>query len=226
MNGCIIWQLATIPQLALGRIIDAKATNVSEDLKKRTQPSTEESAETVGEESTIADAELEQYALRTARLIALRMNAPSDAADDISQKALLRYHKLTKERRDQIDDLPAYLYRIIENEAADYIREQSPRSVISLETVEGGQAEFHKAGEYENIEFGILLREVWAKLKSDERSLLELLILGYNSKELSFRLGISAEAARQRTSRLRGKLKELLVESKAPSNKGERPSPD
>jgi RNA polymerase sigma factor (sigma-70 family) len=190
--------------------------DVSKDPNQQNKFSSEGAEENADEESITADADLQQYVLRKARLYLARWrNAPSDAAYDLRQRAFLKYYKLTEAQRKGIIDRRAYLNKVVKNEAADYIRTQHPDSIIQLDADEGGGLERQTPDEHKNIESGILLHEIWAQLEGDERHLFELIIQGYNSMELAVRLGISPPTARQRVSRLRNVLKELLMESQA-----------
>lgn len=169
--------------------------------------------EETDKETALTDAELRKYLLRKARLLIYRRpDIPSDAADDLTQRALLKYYDLPEERRDRIVDSRAYLYTVIRNELSDYVREQRPGSVLPLETAENPLAETPAPGGRERLESDILFHEIWTQLEGDERLLLEFLLLGYSGKELAIRLGISPAAATKRVERLRRLLKELLTE--------------
>ncbi len=194
-------------------------TDLPEDLEKQYCFPSEKDAENVDEVSANADAQLQQYTLRKARLLLSKWsNMPSDAAYDLRQRALLRYYKLTKAQREQIKDLKAYMYRIIKNEFIEYIKDQGTSSLIQLEAAEESGTTFQTTDERKSIETRILLKEIWAQLDGEEQHLFDLMIQGYTDKELALRLGISPSAARKRISRLRDVLEELLIESRAQSD--------
>jgi RNA polymerase sigma factor (sigma-70 family) len=191
---------------------NAKALEVFKDLKKQNNFSYQGSADSDDEALEATPEKLKEYALRTARRLLVRWpNLPFDMDEDLCQQALERYYKLDEDSRKNIINLKAYLYRVIKNLITDYIRVQHPASLVQSDSTE--YAEPKAPDESRTVEFVILLREVWSRLKDDERHLLELMIHDYSSKELALRLEISEEAARQRTSRLRSKLEGLLIQS-------------
>lgn len=186
---------------------------MSEDLKEQNDLPHHGSTDIPNEGSTPAPEKLREYALQIARRLLLKWpGLPSDIDYDLSQQALVRYYQLEEAQRGAIRDLKAYLYQVIRNLIVDQVRSPHPRSLIRTDSAE--YIEPSAPDESHAIEFEILLRQVWSKLTGDERCLLELMILDYNGKELALRLGISQDAARQRISRLRRKLGELLVEGK------------
>lgn len=161
------------------------------------------------------ESELAGQAIQIAWWIVQKMNLPRDSAEDLAQQGLLKYFQLSWTQRGAIENRRAYLYQIIRNEAASQAY-ANRHSIVRPVMDDGGEwkAEEFGAFYHQCIEFSILAREVFDQLEPDERSLCEMLVVGYQGSELGFRLGISSEAARQRVSRLRNKLKQRLIENK------------
>ena len=158
--------------------------------------------------------ELRTHALRTALYFLKRSNLSSDLAEDVVQMAFLKYHQLGTEKRTKIENQKAYLARIVRNEIEDHRRESKGNVTTVFEdtgTLESGSGE-------RDLENRILVREIWSKLEGPDRRLFELMTLNYTGPELGWRLGISTDAARQRSHRLLAKLKYMLRENqkKAP----------
>jgi RNA polymerase sigma factor (sigma-70 family) len=168
---------------------------------------------TFSTERILDDASLARHVLKIARVVAWKLNISTDAAEDLQQRSLLRYYELPEAKRIQINNPKAYLNRIIKNEAINFLREQNPDSVIPSDNLEDTFDALQTPDYYERIELNILLHEVWDKLEGEDRLLFELQMLDYRGNELALRLGVSPQTARQRVSRLRGKLKEILNES-------------
>lgn len=148
-------------------------------------------------------------ALRTARYLVRKASLASDLAEDIVQLALLKYHQLGSEKRSTIVNRKAYLAEIVRHEIANYVRDKN----INAASLVGDAPTLKSASDERDIENRILLQEIWNKLEDDDRRLLELMIFNYSGHELAWRLGISKEAARQRTHRFKAKLKVMLTES-------------
>jgi RNA polymerase sigma-70 factor (ECF subfamily) len=139
------------------------------------------------------------------------MNLSLEMAEDLGQTGLLKYLQISEDQRRRIRSPRAYLYRIIRNELLNQIRKEDPRAIISLESVETNEMGFQFAEDASSVEIGLMLKEVWTALEGDDRRLLELLTFGYNGREMALRLGVTEDTARQRVSRLKAKLKAILV---------------
>jgi|SRR5829696_3008570 len=147
--------------------------------------------------------------LRTARYLVRKASLASDLAEDIVQLALLKYHQLDREKRNKIVNRKAYLAEIVRHEIANYLRDKN----INATSLVGDEPTLKSTSDERDIENRILLQEIWNKLEDEDRRLLELMIFNYSGIELAWRLGISKDAARQRTHRLKAKLKVMLTES-------------
>jgi RNA polymerase sigma factor (sigma-70 family) len=170
----------------------------------RKQQSTDDAKE-LGEDLST---ELRPAVLRTARYLVRKASLGSDLAEDLVQVALLKYHKLGTEKRRTIVNHKAYLTEIVRNEILNYLNRNAP----ATESFEAG-AMLESTSNEQEIENRILVREIWNKLEGEDRRLFELLTFDYSAAELAYRLSISSEAARQRTHRLKAKLKVMLTES-------------
>jgi len=148
-------------------------------------------------------------ALRTARYLLRKASLASDLAEDIVQLALLKYHQLGREKRSKIVNHKAYLAEIVRHEIANYLRDKNTNATSLV----GDTPTLKSTSDERDIENRILLQEIWSELEDEDRRLLELMIFNYSGPELAWRLGISKEAARQRTHRLKAKLKVMLTES-------------
>lgn len=153
-----------------------------------------------------ADPDVQRRITLFARKAVRRMNLPRASAEDIAQTVLMKLSALPKERLEEITNVTAYLMRIVMNEAADFYR------TLEHETADPPQPfeESHYLSVPDSMEAGILLKEIWTQLNDRDRSLLQLMILGYTDKEISLRLRISYASSRKRISRLREKINLLL----------------
>ena len=149
---------------------------------------------------------------KIARIVLRKMNRDLQETEDLVQTALLRLYQIDAKRRSEIKDSNAYLYRLMINEVLNRTRKQRSY-VVSLDSLETQDLLASNRNLVENPDFNIslLLRELWRQFESEERRLFELIIFGYNSKEIALRLDISEEAARQRVSRLKAKIRANLA---------------
>lgn len=118
---------------------------------------------------------------------------------------------LSADRWNEIENIDAYLYTVVRNEARRFWQNTQQELEISVETDEGQIQLSDYASDARRIESGILLRDIWKKLTSEERQIFQLLIVGYNDKEMAFRLGISHATSRKRVSRLRAKVRQMIL---------------
>jgi RNA polymerase sigma factor (sigma-70 family) len=113
----------------------------------------------------------------------------------------------SEERLQQIDDLKAYAYQMLRHEAIKTCRKIS-RLQFSIDDAPDSYSDGSESAE--GIHSRILLKDIWMRLNDEERELLRLLIFGYEAKQIASRLGVSHDAARQRTFRVRKKLRDLI----------------
>lgn len=178
---------------------------MSEDLEKGKDLTQSDSGNPVA-----ASAEFEDHALRIARWMVRKMNIPSQEAEDLAQQGLLKYLQISPSKRAKIQDHQAYLCKIIRNEALDKFTDKK-FELISLDQ-EPENERF--ATTDRNLDCQILLDEIYSQLEPEEQSLLELMLIGFTSREAAFKLGISDNAVRQRASRLKSKVKQRILTHK------------
>ena len=156
--------------------------------------------------------ELGKVAPRLARLALRKMNMPLNMAEDLGQTGLLKYFQMNKERRGEIEDKKAYLYRIIRNELLNQFRKEKPYVFTSLETLQAELVVPPSVVRHEEITQA--LGVVWSNLEGDDRRVFRALVLGYTGPELACELGLSENAARQRVARFKIKLKRILTRNR------------
>lgn len=135
------------------------------------------------------------------------MGLSQSAAEDVSQTVMLILSKMPKEKLVQIDNLEAYVYTMARNEA---IRFGSKPQHYQENLDSHSTAYSDGSTGAEHVEQTVLLNEIWAQLNPEDREILQLTIFGCGAKEIGERLGITPVAARQRLSRLRGRLRQLV----------------
>jgi RNA polymerase sigma factor (sigma-70 family) len=164
------------------------------------------------DQEPVSDTLLMNYALQSARFFIHRMKLPNDLAEDIAQDAVLKYHQFGK-RQQQIKNRRAYVHSIVKNQILDHLRHEAGGHYVSLEPSETQQTPLvaEPTVAAQAIESRILVHEIWRHLDQSDRTLFELLMLGYRGNELAHRLMISSAAARQRTRRLITKIKPFLT---------------
>lgn len=123
---------------------------------------------------------------------------------------------LSDERWEEIENVDGYLFTVVRNEARRFRERTTHSSEISVDQEESRIQLSDYASDARRIESGILLRDVWKKLSAEERQIFQLMIIGYNDKEMALRLGISHTNARKRVSRLRARIRGLMLESQDP----------
>lgn len=158
------------------------------------------------------DSRLSGYVRRSLR----DLNLPHTAFDDIRQEVLLKLMPLSDERWEEIENVDGYLFTVVRNEARRFRERTTHSSEISVDQEESRIQLSDYASDARRIESGILLRDVWKKLSAEERQIFQLMIIGYNDKEMALRLGISHTNARKRVSRLRARIRGLMLESQDP----------
>lgn len=188
-----------------------RTTDMPQDRKQAELTATGDAAESKG--STTGEVELGKEVLQIARYLSRRMNLPLDMADDLGQTTLLRYLYIDPEERKQIRNRKAYLYQMMKNQVLTQIKKEKPRVLTSLDSAETEHPNLNSelVDNSSDIELGVLARQVWNQLGPDDRRLFDLLTFGYSGRELAFKLGVSADAARQRVSRLKVKLNAMLT---------------
>ena len=146
---------------------------------------------------------LEQWAwlVRVARYI-LKSFRLQDSTEDIMQILAVKCLGISDEKWGQIPNKKAYLAKAIRNQVIDLCKEHSlrnrplpmcPDPFTSIEAMEAGR----------------LVQQLLPKLSPDEATLLELLFEERSADEIAEILGITSAAARQRSSRLRKKMRLL-----------------
>lgn len=158
------------------------------------------------------DKDFQRRLQQIARIVLRKMNRDLQETEDLVQTALLRLYQIDAKRRSEIKDSNAYLYRLMINEVLNRMRKQRSYDV-SLDSLETQDLVASNPNLAENPDYNIslLLRELWRQFEGEERRLFELITFGYNSKEIALRLEISEEAARQRVSRLKAKIRTNLA---------------
>ena len=147
------------------------------------------------------DSKLTSFARRFVR----KLNLPEAAVDDIRQQVLDKLWPLSDERLNAIDDFDAYLFTAVRNEAYRFWQNTEEERHLSLDD-EGVDLPASPSSIQESLESAQLLQGIWNTLKPEEREVFQSLIIGYNEKEIAFRLNITHDAARKRVARLRKKL--------------------
>jgi RNA polymerase sigma factor (sigma-70 family) len=147
--------------------------------------------------------------LDSSRHIVRELGLPQAVAEDVYQSVLTTLAAFSEEKLQRIDDLKAYAYKMLRHEAIRTLRKNNRRQIALDETpviYSDGSANA------EGIQSRILLKDIWMRLNDEERELLRMLIFGYEARVIASRLEINHAAARQKTSRLRKKLRELVFE--------------
>jgi RNA polymerase sigma factor (sigma-70 family) len=123
---------------------------------------------------------------------------------------MLNLSRIPKERLEEIDNLDAYIYKMAQNEALRF-RSKSKHLQDKIDDSPSVYSDrFQGARQVENR---ALLNDIWTHLNADERNVLQLIIFGCGAKEIAARMGITYDAARQRISRLRKSLRNLVFDT-------------
>jgi RNA polymerase sigma factor (sigma-70 family) len=163
-------------------------------------------------DSSEIDENLIRDVLRSARGLVVKMTGNTEKAEDLAQLALAKYLQLDESKRQEIKNRLAYLYRLMQHELLNEIRKERSHLIDSTASLSDETLGPSSASSAESVEVAVLLREIWRKINVEDRRLLELINFGYSSTEIAQRLDISEDAARQRISRLKNKVKAILVE--------------
>jgi RNA polymerase sigma factor (sigma-70 family) len=141
-------------------------------------------------------------------------NYESDG-EDLAQTVCERCGRIPDREWEAVEKREPYLSTVIRHEADRAYRERKGSPVISLE-----DPTLHSRPHFGSLEAALELKEALDTLPEDRRQLIEMAELeGMTSKELAARLNLTPENVRQRLSRSRRELKDLLEEANA------RPSP-
>jgi len=147
-----------------------------------------------------------QRVFEQSRRVARERGLPLAVAEDISQSVLARLSIMPKDRIDEITNLLAYVSKMIVHEASNYTNKRRREFPITVDAdVYSDNLVGAKA-----VENKVLLSEIWTHLRADDQEILQLLIFGYQPKEIARRLKVNSDAARQRISRLRKSLRKLV----------------
>lgn len=126
-------------------------------------------------------------------------------AEEASHETVVRlYQKFDFGRSEAAKQLPAYLARIIETIVADQRRLAARPGPVSLDEIDPAAEKGDSPDWWTNLETHEELR---ARLSGDELQMVELLAEGFVAAEIAAKLGISVDAAYQRISRLRKRLR-------------------
>lgn len=141
-----------------------------------------------------------------------------EEAEDIYQTVMFKLLCMSDAQVGGINNLASYLLVMIRHEASRIkLKEKGRRLNVSIEEEEAVANDevvySDKFKELWNIEAGILLREIMESLSESEAKILQLLIIGYNAKQIADTLKVSHNAARQKVHRLRNKLQELIFKN-------------
>ena len=162
------------------------------------------------------DEKVTNNSLRIARYVFQVMNGSGETAEDLRQTALLKYFQLDEISRLQIRNPNAFLYRVMKNEVLNWHRKERPVTFSHIESLTSEDLE-RRFADSSHLNDELLLREIWSQVEGEDRRLFELLTFGYTGKEIARRLGTSQDAARQRVSRLKAKIKGILDENRVSS---------
>ncbi|HVJ16009.1 MAG TPA: RNA polymerase sigma factor [Polyangiaceae bacterium] len=134
----------------------------------------------------------------------LRLSGRQTVAEDLFQETWLRLARSGATLRPD-SDLRAWLFTVARNAFRSFLRQQHPESA---------EAELGEIAALDSAEQGLELSELERALLAlplDERELLLLVgVEGFAQHELGRMLGIAAPALRQRVTRARARLGELL----------------
>lgn len=163
-------------------------------------------------DSSDVDETLVRDVLRIARRLVVKMTGNAEKAEDLAQLALLKYLQLDENKRQQIRNPYAYLYTLMQHELLNEIGKERAHLIDSITSLTPETIGPSRAASAEGVHVAVLLREIWNQVNAEDRRLLELFSFGYDGPEIAQRLNISNAAARQRISRLKSKIKAILIE--------------
>ena len=162
------------------------------------------------EEPSLDSIELRKRVADFVRLAVRDLTLPDSASEDLSQIVFIKLLTLNTQKLRAIENFNSYLFKMARNEALRFQQKSKPTQHVQFDDeVESLQSDrFEYAHQ---VESDILLREVWQTLRDDERELLQLIIIGYKESDMASRLGLSYDVVRKRVSRLRAKLRDLIL---------------
>lgn len=136
-----------------------------------------------------------------------------ELAEDVSQEVFLRLRRYCPFRRlEGPEDLRAYTATVCRNTCRSYLKRSWGRDELALdEILDEGALEVWTSPDFEKqVEADDLLRNLFASLNPEDRSLLRLILDGYGIGEIAQRAGLNYSTAGVRVHRLRRKLSDLL----------------
>lgn len=161
-------------------------------------------------ELILTDAQFQKRARRIVRAVAYRSGLPpSMTDDDVYQAVMVKLLNYVRGGGD-IPDRGGFLYVVARNVIRDLVRKELHKSArVALD--DPPESDFSdRLADARYIETSLLLSEFQKQLNDEELGTLECIIKGYTGSQMAARIGISREAAAQRVSRLRNKLREYL----------------
>jgi len=157
------------------------------------------------------DPELHRRLVSSSQRAAHDLGLSQSAAEDVSQTVMLTLSKLPKEKMAEILNLEAYVYKMARNEAISFLQTKAEHIEEQLDA--GSLRDSDSFRDADRVEQRVLLKEIWTHLNADDREILQLMIFGCGAKEIAERLGTSHDTARQRISRLRKRLRQLVFDT-------------
>jgi len=161
-------------------------------------------------ELLLADPQFQERARRIVRAVARKFALPPPITDDdVYQVVMVKLLNYVR-GGGHIQDRGGFLYVVTNNVIRDLSRKEIPKSArVALDDPPDSYFS-DRFADARYIETDLLLRDFQKHLNSEELSTLECIIEGYTGNQMAARMGISREAAAQRVSRLRNKLREYL----------------
>lgn len=158
----------------------------------------------------LAAPEFQQRARTIVLGLVRRFGIPPLSADDVYQEVMLKLLNYIERNGGRIvKNWDGFLYITARNVILDLISKKKRLPIESL-NAQIREDSVEQPGEDQLIETGLLLREFLKLLEDEERITLDCIIEGFTGAQMAARLGITREAAAQRISRLKKKLREHL----------------
>jgi len=154
---------------------------------------------------------------KIAHSVARKFGEDSTVAEDIAQTAmviLLRDKTASHDYR-EVDSRKAYLWKVILNIHHKQWRRSGAGLTMSIDdSYEAERLSYESDVEQQIVEKEkkLILSRLMKQLSDDERTLLRLLVLNYNQKEIALLMGISHSNSRKKLSLLKYKLAEKIEE--------------
>jgi RNA polymerase sigma factor (sigma-70 family) len=166
----------------------------------------------IREGDSSAEEEVAGWFARPVRAYALAGTGETRIADEITQETLIAVLcSLRDGRVQQPSQLPSFVLGTTRNLVNDHLR---ARAREKLGPLEPGQEPSRPAREHESFERIHAARQAIARLEPHERAVLMLsLVEDLGPEQIGRRLGLSADAVRQRKSRALRRLSEMLRSS-------------